>query len=76
MIAAATRIMIAWRRKDATRAPRRRGPSKRDVCEKKKQPVQKQVIEVRDFAQPNGLDVSWGVAPPRPRKMVLPGMTV
>lgn len=63
-----------WRRKDAIRAPRWEGPSERDVWEKKKHPKQKQAREVRDFAQPNGLDVWWGVAPPRPKKMVLPGM--
>jgi len=39
------------------RAPRWEGPSERDVCEKKKHPKQKQAMEVRDFAQPNGLDV-------------------
>jgi hypothetical protein len=51
------KIMIDWRRKDAMRAPRWEGPSERDVCEKKKHPKQKQAMEVRDFAQPNGLDV-------------------
>jgi len=56
-IAAAMKIMIDWRRKDAMRAPRWEGPSERDVCEKKKHPKQKQAMEVRDFAQPNGLDV-------------------
>ncbi len=74
-IAAATRIITDWRRKDATRVPRREGPSERDVWEKRKHPKQKQTIEVRDLAQPNGLEVSWGVAPPRPKKMVLPGVT-
>jgi len=57
------------------RAPRWEGPSERDVCEKKKHPKQKQEMEVRDLAQPNGFEVWWGVAPPRPRKMVLPVMT-
>lgn len=42
--------------------------------EKKKQPKQKQAIEVKDLAQPNGLEVWWGVAPPSPKKMVLPVM--
>jgi len=68
--------MMDWRRKDAIRAPRRQGPREREVCAKKKHPKQKQAIEVRDFAQPKGLDVWCGVAPPRPRKMVLPGRNV
>ena len=56
--------------------PRRRVPSVRDMSEKRKQPKQKQAIEVPDFAQPNGLDVSRGVAPPRPKKIVLPDVIV
>lgn len=56
-IAAAKKIMMDWRKKDAMRAPRREGPRARDVREKKKQPKQKKAIEVRDLAQPNGLDV-------------------
>lgn len=75
MIAADTSMNSDCRRNDATRVLRRSGPANRERCEKKKQPRQKQVIDVRDLAQPYGLGFGGRlklVAPPKPRNMVLP----
>jgi len=72
MRVAARSIIRVCRRKDAISVLRRRRPRKRHICENVKHPRQKHVREVRDLAQPYGLEVEWPVLPPRPRKMVLP----
>lgn len=52
IIAADRRMSSDCRRNDATRVLRRSGPANRERCEKKKQPRQKQEIDVKDLAQP------------------------
>ena len=72
IIAATTIIITDCNANDATSVPRRSGPEYSARREKKKQPMQKQAMEVRDLAQPYGFEVVLEVEGPRPTKIVLP----
>ena len=53
------------------RVPRRSGPARRVVVLKVVAPRKKEMMEIRDFSQPQGLLKGWEEAP-RPRKIVFP----
>lgn len=59
-----------WIKYEATRVLRWRGPQKRWLREKTKEPMQKQPMEMSDLAQPKGR-LFWSDAP-RATKMVFP----
>ena len=72
IMVATTKIITDCSANDVTSVARRSGPEYRARREKKKQPMQKQAMDVKDLAQPYGFEVVSEVEGPRPRKIVFP----